>query len=150
FSYPGYSEALCGFPDPRIDSNDKKPNPNENVVEWLSRKSAFKGQAAAFGAWDVFPYIFNVERSGLLVNAGYDPFTALPGSTVIESLNLLKRETDVLDGEALDAFTFHTALEYFKVKKPRVLFLSLGETDEWAHAGRYDLYLRAAHRFDQY
>ena len=29
FSYPGYSEALCGVADPRIDSNDKKPNPNE-------------------------------------------------------------------------------------------------------------------------
>jgi hypothetical protein len=35
-------------------------------------------------------------------------------------------------------------------KKARALFLSLGETDEWAHMGRYDLYVRAAHRFDQY
>jgi hypothetical protein len=150
FSYPGYSEALCGFPDPRIDSNDKKPNPNENVVEWLNGKSEFKGKMAAFGAWDVFPYIFNAPRSGLLVNAGYDPFTALSGSPRIESLNVLKRETDVLDGEALDAFPFHTALEYLRVKKPRVLYLSLGETDEWAHGSRYDLYLRSAHRFDRY
>ena len=23
FSYPGYNETLCGFPDPRIHSNDK-------------------------------------------------------------------------------------------------------------------------------
>ena len=28
FSYPGYNEILSGFPDPRIDSNDRKPNPN--------------------------------------------------------------------------------------------------------------------------
>src|SRR5947209_11364021 len=28
FSYPGYNETLCGFADPRIDSNDKRPNPN--------------------------------------------------------------------------------------------------------------------------
>jgi hypothetical protein len=69
---------------------------------------------------------------------------------LVESVNLLKKQTDVLDGEALDAFPFHTALEYLKIKKPRVLYLSLGETDEWAHMGRYDLYLRAAHRFDQY
>lgn len=150
FSYPGYSETLCGFADPRIHSNDKNANPNVNVLEWLNGKPAFAGRTAAFGAWDVFPYIFNVRRSGLLVNAGYEPFTALPLTPVIESINVLKQETAVLDGEALDAFTFHTALEYFKAQKPRVLFLSLGETDEWAHMGRYDLYLRSAHRFDQY
>src|SRR5262245_29401239 len=28
FSYPGYNEMLSGAADPRIDSNDKKPNPN--------------------------------------------------------------------------------------------------------------------------
>jgi hypothetical protein len=33
FSYPGYNEALCRFPDPRIHTNDKTPNPN---VTYLS------------------------------------------------------------------------------------------------------------------
>jgi hypothetical protein len=37
-----------------------------------------------------------------------------------------------------------------KRHKPRVLFLGLGDTDEFAHAGRYDLYLDAAHRADAY
>src|SRR4051794_3018317 len=67
FSYPGYSEALCGFADPRIDSNDKKPNPNVSVLEWLARKPEYAGKIAAFGAWDLFPYILNTARSGLLV-----------------------------------------------------------------------------------
>jgi hypothetical protein len=150
FSYPGYSEVSCGFPDPRIDSNDKKPNPNVNVLEWLNRKPAFAGRIAAFAAWDVFPYIFNTARSGLLVNSAFTPFTEPPVTPLMEAINLLKRETAVFDDEALDAFTFHTAIEYFKNRKPRVLFLSLGETDDWAHGGRYDLYLRAAHRFDDY
>lgn len=55
FSYPGYNETLCGFPDPRINSNDKVPNPNVTVLEWLHAKPAFKDQIAAFGAWDTFP-----------------------------------------------------------------------------------------------
>jgi hypothetical protein len=150
FSYPGYSEALCGFPDQRIHSNDKVPNPNVNVLEWLSRRPGLEGRIAAFGAWDVFPYILNVGRSRLLVNAGYEPFTPGDGSPALDLLNVLKRETDILDGEPFDAFTFHTALHYLTSAKPRVLFLSLGETDEWAHAGRYDLYLKAARRFDRY
>jgi Type I phosphodiesterase / nucleotide pyrophosphatase len=41
-------------------------------------------------------------------------------------------------------------LEYLKEKKPRVLYLSLGETDDWAHGGRYREYLDSAHRVDSY
>jgi len=150
FSYPGYSEALCGFGDPRVDSNDKKPNPNINVLEWLNGKPGYKGRVAAFGAWELFPWILNAERSGLLVNAGYEPLNTPPVTERIRLLNRLKRETEFWDGESFDAPTFLTALEYFKQHKPRVMFVSLGETDEWAHDGRYDLYLKSAHRFDQY
>jgi len=148
FSYPGYSEILCGFPDPRIDSNDKNLNPNVSVLEWLNRKPAYTDKIAAFGAWELFPFILNSGRSKLMVNAGYDPLPPL--TPRIEFLNRLKKETGIWDAEPLDATTFHTTLEYFKLKKPRVLFLSLGDTDEWAHAGKYDLYLQSVRRFDQY
>ena len=52
--------------------------------------------------------------------------------------------------DAGNSDTFRTAIEYFEAQKPRILFVGLGETDEWAHAGKYDLYLKSAHRFDQY
>jgi hypothetical protein len=150
FSYPGYSEILCGFPDDRVDSNDKKPNPNVSVLEWLNGKPAYAGKVAAFGAWDLFPYILNTARSGLMVNAGYDPLTVAPVTPRIELLNRLKRETGVWGGEPYDAPMFLTALEYFKLHKPRVLFVSLGETDEWAHGNKYELYLKSARRVDSY
>ena len=150
FSYPGYSETLCGFPDPRIDSNDKNPNPNMTVLEWLNSKPAFRGRVAAFGAWDTFPWILNAQRAGFLVNAGFDPLTAPPVTPAIKLLNTLKTQTGIWDGEPLDSPMFHTALEYLKQHQPRVMFVSLGETDEWAHAGDYTNYLRSAHRADQY
>jgi hypothetical protein len=152
FSYPGYSETLCGFVDPGINSNNKIPNPNVTVLEWLHRKPAYKGKVAAFGAWDVFPYIFNAERAGFPVNAGHDPFT-IPGRMTprLQLLNELKAELPQLwPSEAFDVMTFHTALEYMREHKPRVMFLSLGETDEFAHEGKYALYLHAANRVDQY
>jgi hypothetical protein len=150
FSYPGYSEIFCGFADARVDSNDKKLNPNQNVLEWLHRKPAYQGKVAAFGAWDLFPYILNAERSGFPVNAGYEPMTLLPMNPKLELLNRLKIETGMWDGEPFDAPAFLSACEYFKARKPRVLYLSLGETDEWAHAGKYELYLRSARRTDRY
>jgi hypothetical protein len=150
FSYPGYNETLTGAPDPRVKSNDKIPNPNVTVFEWLHGKPAYRGKVAAFGAWDVFPFIFNAQRAGFLVNAGYDPLTVPPVSPAIALLNRVKAETRVWGDEVYDSFLFHTAFEYATLHKPRVLFIGLGDTDDFAHEGRYDLYLDAAHRADAY
>jgi len=151
FSYPGYNETMCGFADPRVNSNDKVLNPNVSVLEWLNKKRSFQGQIAAFGAWDLFPFIFNAERAGFLVNAGYEPLQAVSADPRVELLNQLKAETPrVWPDEPFDPIPFYTAMEYLKEKKPRILYLSLGETDDWAHAGNYKEYLNAAHRADDY
>ena len=151
FSYPGYSETLCGFPDDAIDSNDKKPNPNVTVMEWLHKKPAFRGKVAAFSAWDVLPYIFNRDRAGFPVSAGWEPFQSSPMTPRLEMLNLMKAELPrVWPDEPFDAIPFQTALEYLKATKPRVLYISLGETDDWAHDRNYRLYLDAAHLVDAY
>ena len=44
----------------------------------------------------------------------------------------------------------YAALESLRTEKPRVLYIMLGEGDEWAHAGRYDLYLDATLRADRF
>ena len=51
---------------------------------------------------------------------------------------------------AWDAFMHAVMLRHVRDHEPRVLFVGYGETDEWAHAGRYDRYLRAARRFDAF
>jgi hypothetical protein len=151
FSYPGYNETLCGFADPRIKSNDKIPNPNVTVLEWLKNQPSFQGEIGAFGAWDVIASILNPQRSKITVNAGWDPFTGIASTPNLELLNDFKAETPrVWPDEPFDAIPFHTAIEYLKEKKPRILYLSLGETDDWAHMGRYADYLDAAHRVDAY
>jgi arylsulfatase A-like enzyme len=48
-----------------------------------------------------------------------------------------------------DALTFEATKEYLKKNNPKVLYLGLGETDEFAHQGRYDLYLHQANSFDK-
>jgi len=50
----------------------------------------------------------------------------------------------------LDAPTMQGALEYLRTQQPRVLYVMLGETDEWAHERRYDQYLDAAWRSDRF
>lgn len=151
FSYPGYNEMLTGFPDPRIDRNSFGPNPNVTVFEYLNRLPEFRGRVAAFGTWDAFDAIFNRERSGLLVRAGWDAAAggkASPKQALIEEL--YRTTTRLWEDNVYDSFLHAALKEYLQANRPRVLFVGYGETDEWYHSGRYDLLLRSAHQFDRF
>ena len=150
FSYPGYNEILTGFADEAIDSNDKIPNANETVLEWVNRQPGFEGAVAAFGSWDVFPYIINEERSGVPVNAGFE--SASGNLTEKEAwLNELQEQTpSPWTSVRLDVFTHHYAFETLKQDRPRLLYIAYGETDDFAHDGDYRHYLDAAHRTDAF
>lgn len=151
FSYPGYNEMSTGVPDAKINSNEFGPNPNMTVFEWLNKKPEFHGQVAVFATWSTFKDIFNQQRSQLAMQVGWDePYhgTVTPRE---ELLNQLYRETIKLDSEDVyDSFLQPPLLDFVKARHPRVLFVGYGETDNWAHAGRYDLVLHSAHEFDRY
>jgi hypothetical protein len=151
FSYPGYNEMLTGRPDPRIDSNEFGLNPNMTVFEWMNQLPEFRGNVAVYATWDVFKNIFNEPRSHLVLQAGWD----LPEKGQLtarqELLNELYRTTTRLDDEDVwDSFLQIPMLEYVRSAHPRLLFVGYGETDNWAHSGRYDLVLESAHQFDKF
>ena len=151
FSYPGYNEILSGRADDRIDSNDKRPNPNITVLEWLHQQRDFTGRVAAFCSWDVFPFIINDKRSGIPVNAGWQPLEVFSDHKLRDELNATLNELPrYWDTGRYDIFTFRGAVEYLRANRPRVLYVAFDETDSWAHDGRYDLYLDAARRTDDY
>jgi hypothetical protein len=151
FSYPGYSEMIVGFADPRINSNDPTPNPNVTVLEWLNQRPRLAGHVAAFGTWENVANILNRARCGFYINAGLEPVTVDPNDAQLELLNQLKRDIPGRwGGSPFDALTFYSALEYIRLHKPKIFYLTFGETDEWGHEGRYADYLDAAHRSDQF
>lgn len=150
-SYPGYSEAITGVADERIKDNRKIPNPNISVYEWLNQKPEFAGKVAAFGAWDVFPFIFNTERSKLPVDDSLGPVDFGTLTPTIEVINRVRAQTPYRwPSSSFDSFVFIPMLEWVKANQPRLMFLCLGETDEFAHEGNYPRYLEAAHRADSY
>jgi hypothetical protein len=151
FSYPGYNEILTGFADnERINSNSKINNPNVTVLEYLNNLQEYKGKVAAFGSWDVFPYIINRDRSGISVNAGFEKATQNPSDRE-QFLNRIQDEIrGPWGGVRLDVFTHHFAMEDLKKNKPKVFFIAYGETDDYAHDGEYDQYLKSAKQTDAY
>jgi hypothetical protein len=151
FSYPGYNEIFTGAFDPRIDSNEYPPNPNVSVLEWLARKPAYQGKVAAIATWDAFRRILNRERSGIDVIDGWDePLRGpLARGERAATINAFYRTTVRLwENNAFDSHMHAVVREYVRARRPRVLFVGYGETDEWAHSGRYDLVLQSAHRVD--
>ena len=152
FSYPGYSETFTGHVDPQIDSNEDPDNPNVTVFEWLNARPALKGKVAAFATWDAFTRIINAKRSGVPVFDGWDRGGNTGTGTARESAmrDLFATTVRYWPDNTWDALTHHTMLDYMATRKPRVMFIGYGETDEWAHAGRYDLYLSSAHQVDAF
>lgn len=150
FSYPGYNEMSTGFANDAIDSNEFGPNPTPSVFEWLNGFAEFRGRVAIYGTWAAYYDIFNQKRSGLVIQAGWrPPAAANPRTPRAALLSRLFETITPLDEEDVDnALLQVELLDYVRSAKPRVLFVGYGETDNWAHQGRYDLVLDSAHRTD--
>lgn len=149
FSYPGYNEMATGYPNDAIDSNEFGPNPHATVFEWLNDDAALHGKVAVFGTWTAFDDIFARERSKLVMQTGW----TLPAAKPVTPRDALLRElfattTRFDEDDAPDSFLQIPLIDYVKTGEPRVLFVGYGETDNWAHQGRYDLVLESAHRMD--
>ncbi len=146
FSYPGYNEIFTGYPDTAVNSNDKIWNKNTNVLEFINKQEKFKGKVAAFSTWDVFPYILNTQRSGIYVNADVDSLKF--SSPTLQLINDMQFLTTRPIGVRPDVFTYFAGREYMKTYHPKVLYIAFDETDDFAHAGEYDQYLKSAHAED--
>lgn len=151
FSYPGYNEILTGYGDPKVKKNAKKKNDNVTILEWVNKQEGFEGKVAVFGSWEILPYIVNEERSGIPVNAGYEPAKGPELTAKEKLLNKLQQQIPGhWHGVRQDAFTHHYALEHIQKEKHRLMHIAYGETDDFAHDGRYDSYLTAARQNDDF
>jgi hypothetical protein len=149
FSYPGYNEMTTGFPNDAIDRNEFGPNPTPTVFEWLNHFDEYHGRVAVYGTWKIFDDIFNKARSGLVLQTGWTPPAETGDTARAALLRRLYETTTRFDEEDVDdALLQVPLLDYVKSAKPKVLFVGYGETDNWAHQGRYDLVLDSAHRMD--
>ena len=151
FSYPGYSELLTGQAhDDVIVSNDPVRNPYPTVLEFLKRKLELSSrEVAAFASWSVFRWIVEHEEGAITVNAGFESYDH--PDPQVRVLSRLQFDTPTpWDTVRHDAYTFRFAMAHLRTYRPRVLYLALGDGDDWAHGERYDRYLDSLARADGY
>ena len=147
-SYPGYNEILTGYADKRFIPNLAVANKNINVLEYLNGRQGYEGKVAAFSSWDIIPYIINEKESHVPVNSGYEILDD-DGDTLNAIINSIQNRVEHKGSTRYDMLTYATAKNYIEHQHPKVVFLGLGETDEFAHKGMYDQYLNKAHNVDQ-
>lgn len=135
-SVPGYVEISTGASTDCVD-NDCSPILGETLADAVAGASGNPVGAAIFGSWSEITRAAAAHpervfvRTGRAIAAEVPPF---PGN----------------DDYVPDRLTSARALEYLRSAEPRLLWVALGDTDEWAHRGDYGGYLdalRAADRF---
>jgi len=150
FSYPGYAELLTGRAhDDTIDSNDKRQQPFPTVLEFVRRKLDLpREKVAVFGSWDRFAVMAERTPGALFVNAGFMPYAS--ADPRIQALSDTQEDASAWDEERFDAFTRPFALAHLQSARPRLLYVGLGDTDEWSHARDYSRTLAALHQTDDF
>lgn len=151
FSYPGYAELLTGSVQTDVTSNDKVRIKTPTILDFArERLDLDRTQVAAFASWEVFAFFTSHTEDGIFSNAGYE---RMPRGTCTPEMASLDELQEIMltpwDTVRHDAVTAGLALGYLKTYRPRVLYLALGETDDWAHERRYDRVIAAAGLFDE-
>jgi hypothetical protein len=140
FSYPGYSEILTGHPQPDVLSNDLVRYQHETVLDYIHRTLGLKpAEVAQIGSWDGFKMAASQHDGTFFMNGAYEPVPAEFSTPEMDTLGALRSQVmEIWEESSNDVLTFRIALAYLKRHQPRVLWLGLGQSDDWAHARRYD------------
>ncbi len=147
-SYPGYNEMFTGYPDPVFIPNVPIYNRNANIFEYLNAKKEYAGKVAVFSSWNIFSAILNKRRTHLPINSGYENMPD-DSSYNNEMINVSQDLIVHKKNTRYDLLTYLGAREYIEHNQPKVVLIGFGETDEYAHGKRYDMYLQQAANVDK-
>lgn len=148
-SYPGYNEILTGHTNLKFNPNLPVQNKSTNILEFLNSQEDYKGKVAAFSSWNIFPFILNEKRSNLPVNSGYEMLDETEDSNNV-IINKVQQSVVKQTNTRYDMLTYASAREYIEHNHPKATFIGFGETDEYAHRDKYDLYLQKANQIDRF
>ena len=150
FSAPGYNELLTGRAHDDVDSNDVVRYPYPTALEYAQSKLGLGfTDVAVIGSWVGFTTLASSKADLFFTNTG---FTDVPEKYATPKVRVLSETQHRImtlwpEGRS-DAVTFGIAQEYLRTHHPRLLYIALGESDDWAHEKRYDRYLDYLHELD--
>ncbi|MEO5970256.1 MAG: alkaline phosphatase family protein [Bdellovibrionia bacterium] len=117
----------------------------ENILTKLNLQ---KTEVATIASWDEILNAVEHQEGRTFVNAGVrEVREGVVDSTTVLLNKKQKEDSPSWDGRK-DEYTFAHAINYLKNNKPRFLFISLNDSDEWAHKGNYPQYISTLKGYD--
>jgi hypothetical protein len=150
WSTPGYTEIMTGAPRPTVTDNDSARHAYTTVLEYARGALQLDfPKVAQIGSWEGFKLAAASRDDAFLMVGVHDTVPAPWGSPRIDELAELRRQVMGLWEEGSnDVLTFRMAQAYLVKNQPRLMWLALVNSDDWAHADRYDRYLEYLHLAD--
>jgi hypothetical protein len=154
-SLPGYTEIFTGRSRHDCADNDCARTHVPTVMDEARALSPRPSDVAVFASWEKIERAASVDPGSLVVSTGRS-WTAhaesLRDDDVTRDALAQGARADAFPGHddfRPDRFTAALALRYLEAKRPRLMFLGLGEPDEYAHRGDYAGYLASLHAADE-
>lgn len=155
-SLPGYLELLSGSALGCTD-NDCAPTKRTTILDEVRALPGVQPvDVAAIGSWEVLERAVSCDPASLTVSTGRSVGVSRERVRAGEGMAAL---LDVAAGSSpwpghgdyrADRFTGPIALGYLRARRPRFLFVGLGDTDEHAHRDDYRSYLHALRAADDF
>ena len=151
WSSPGYIEIMTGVPQAEVVDNTLVRYPHRTIAEYIVAELHLeKSRVAQFGSWDGFKFAASSTDDAFVMNGAYEALPATLSTPDMDRLVALRKDIQGLWEESSnDVLTFRLAQSYLVQHKPRFLWLGLSQSDDWAHAGRYDRLLDYLHLADR-
>jgi len=148
-SLPGYQSIFAGRTQPCSDNDCGRIGEDTFAERLVQDLKLAPKEVATIASWDHIPLAVERKPGTTYINAGLQIYVDDTHNAEIARLNArqLKEVPDWKEAR-FDRFTYAFAQHYLKQQKPRFLFLSLNDSDEWGHLGNYAEYLRTLRQYD--
>ena len=151
-SLPSYQALTLGKATACTKNKDCPPIQEESVLETIQRSLHLqKKDVAVFASWN---RIQDAAAKNLeLITNGVYPNRVLDETMSEDMLKLQEeglKDLPEWNGSRKDHYTFELGLGYLKKNCPRLLWISLVDSDEYGHEGKYPEYVRSLRQYDQY
>ena len=151
WSSPGYTEIMTGAPQAEVVDNTLVRYPHRTIAEYIVAELQLdKSRVVQFGSWDGFKFTASSTDDAFVMNGAYEALPPALSTPDMDKLVAMRKDIQGLWEESSnDVLTFRLAQSYLAQHHPRFLWLGLSQSDDWAHAGRYDRLLDYLHLADR-
>jgi hypothetical protein len=153
-SLPGYTEIFTGRTAQRCQNNECRGATAPTFTDEVRATLPDDGDVAVFSSWERIARVASVDPAKIVLSTGRSRLSHAErflGDESARSWQELGAHASAFPGKGdfrPDRYTAELALRYLESRRPRFMFLGLGEPDEYAHRGNYAGYVASIHAAD--